>query len=263
MTKISVIMAEYNTTPQYLRESIESILSQTFRDFDFIIIDDCGTNNLAKIVESYADPRIKIVRNRQNSGLVASLNTAIEKADGEYLVRMDTDDIAMPNRIETLYKAVLANPEYAVIGSRAVEFSDRGEKGILSSEGEKTGRNIMRGDVPVHPSVIMKKEIIKKVGGYPSFNRAEDLALWCELVLAGQKIYVLDDVLLRYRVNDDDYTKRKLRNRKGEIKVRMYYYPKLGAGPVEYFRVVKSIIAGVLPAQLVNAIRRKYILKGD
>ena len=80
MTKISVIMAEYNTTPQYLRESIESILSQTFRDFDFIIIDDCGTNNLAKIVESYADPRIKIVRNRQNSGLVASLNYEIGRA---------------------------------------------------------------------------------------------------------------------------------------------------------------------------------------
>ena len=104
MTKVSVIMSEYNTAPQYLRESIESVLNQTFRDFEFIIIDDCGTNDLVKIVESYADPRIKIVRNKQNSGLVASLNTAIEKADGEYLVRMDTDDIAMPNRIETLYK---------------------------------------------------------------------------------------------------------------------------------------------------------------
>ena len=103
---VSVIMAEYNTDVELLKESIQSILNQTFTNFELIIIDDCGKNNVNEIVESFHDPRIKVYKNEKNSGLIYSLNKAIEKAEGQYLVRMDTDDYAYPNRIESQYQFI-------------------------------------------------------------------------------------------------------------------------------------------------------------
>lgn len=260
--KISVIMAEYNTKPEHLKDSIKSILNQSFTDFEFIIVNDGSHTNLQDIVKGLGgDSRIRIVNNPENKGLVYSLNNAINHSKGDYLVRMDTDDIALKNRIETLYNFALSHPEYSVIGSTAIEFSSTKEKGILGKPGIKSSKDLMTGNVPIHPSVIMKKSDILEVGGYPDFDRAEDLALWCELLLSEKKIYTIDRSLLKYRVEDVDYNKRTLRKRKGEIKARLHYYPKLNAGPVEYLYIAKSIIAGLTPARLVRAYRNISLRK--
>ena len=103
---VSVVMSEYNTKREYLCTAIESILNQTFKDFEFIIVDDCGENNLDEIIEKYNDKRIKIIKNDKNRGLVYSLNHGIKEAKGEYIVRMDTDDIANKKRIEKLYMVI-------------------------------------------------------------------------------------------------------------------------------------------------------------
>lgn len=260
---VSVIMAEYNTNIDDLRAAIKSILDQTFSDFEFIIVDDGGKNDLQKIVSEFNDSRIRIVDNRVNKGLVYSLNNAIKHAKTEYLVRMDTDDIALPNRLQQLLSFIKNYPEYDVVGSRAIEFTKNTEHGILAKSGEKSKYAIMQGDTMVHPSVIMRKEAIVQVGGYPDYYRSEDLALWCELLLNGCRFYVLDDILLKYRVNPQDYKKRSLKNRRGEIQVRLHYYPKLGGGPREYFRIAKSIVAGLLPPSLVQRYRNKHVLSRE
>lgn len=260
---ISVIMSEYDTKPEYLREAIHSILSQTFTDFEFIIIDDSGKSKVGKFVESYKDNRIRIIDNKKNRGLIYSLNKGLRQAKGVYIVRMDTDDIALPSRIEVLYDFIRNNPEYSVVGSRVVEFSEQGDTAVLGTAGEKTAKSIMRGEPLVHPSVIMLRDAVLQVGGYPNYKRAEDLALWCELLLNGSKMYVVGDTLLRYRVNRNDYGKRTIRHRKGEITARLHYYPKLGAGPLEYFRIGKSIVAGLLPVGLTRAYRNKFIVEMD
>lgn len=257
---VSVIMAEYNTKVDDLKLAIASILSQTFVNFELIIVDDCGSNNVISIVEKYKDRRIRVIKNKKNKGLVYSLNRAVEEAKTDYLVRMDTDDIASPDRIKRIYEFITSHPEYTVVGSRAMEFSESGDIGILCKSGEKTKETLIRGDGLVHPSVIMRKDAVLAVGGYPDYKRAEDIALWSELLLKGNRLYVMKDVLLKYRVNTQDYSKRKLKYRGGEIKARLHYYPKLGAKPVDYAYILKSVIAGLLPVSFVKYYRHKIVL---
>lgn len=257
---VSVVMSEYNTNPDHLKLSIQSILDQTYRDFEFLIVDDCSSNDLEKVIDCLGnDKRITVLKNDRNRGLVYSLNRAIKKARAPYLVRMDTDDIAMPDRIATLYKFIATHQEYSVVGSRAIEINSQGKKNVIGKSGHKTAQDIMRGDTPIHPSVIMNKTDIICSGGYSDYTRAEDLALWCELLLQGKRIYVIDDILLQYRVEDADYRKRSIRRRGGEIKARLHYYPMLGAGLREYWRVIKSIIAGMVPASIMR-LRKKRSL---
>ena len=113
--KISVIMSEYNTPPDYLRASIESILSQTFKDIEIIIVDDCGKNDLDSITEEYKDKRIRVIKNNKNIGLVESLNKAIAVSKADILARMDTDDIADENRLEEQYNFMINHEEYSVV----------------------------------------------------------------------------------------------------------------------------------------------------
>lgn len=259
---ISVVMAEYNTPKDDLRHAIRSVLNQTYDNFEFIIIDDCGVNDVSKIVGEFNDSRIKVIKNPKNMGLPYSLNEGLNQAKGRYIVRMDTDDYSLPNRIETIYRYICCHPEYDVVGSRAIEFSSNREFGVLGKSGKKTSRSVMRGDALIHPSVIFKKEVILGVGGYETaYYRAEDLALWCKLLINGRSLYVIDDILLKYRVNLTDYNKRKLKNRKYEIRLRMDYYPRMGANIIDYFYIAKSICAGILSPRLVQLYRNRFVLK--
>lgn len=132
--------------------------------------------------------------------------------------------------------------------------------GILGKEGEKSKKDIMHGNILIHPSVIMRKDAIEKVGYYKDYTRAEDFVLWCDLLLAGYRLYTMNDILLKYRVNPEDYNKRKLKYRKGEIKARLEYYPKLGANFKDYLYIVKSIISGIMPIWFVRFYRKNFVL---
>jgi glycosyltransferase EpsE len=259
--EISVIMSEYNTPEADLKEAILSILNQSYKRFEFIIVDDCGRNDVGRITATFNDDRIKIIKNSKNMGLVYSLNNGIKHAKGKYIVRMDTDDIALPGRIEATFNFIAAHPEYDVVGAQAIEFSESTENGILGKSGEKTNKSIMRRDGIIHPTVIMRKSVVENVGYYKDFNRAEDLALWCELLQHGSRLYVMDKVVLKYRVNPADYQKRRLKNRKGEIQARLHFYPKIGANALDYVYILQSIISGLLPIGIVQKYRKKYILR--
>ena len=259
--KISVIMSEYNTPPDYLRASIESILNQTFKDIEIIIVDDCGRNDLSSIVKEYKDKRIRIIKNDENIGLVKSLNKAIAVSKADILARMDTDDIADENRLEEQYKFMINHEEYSVVGTLANEFSKNSTTGVLGKPGEKTAKSLAYGDSIIHPSVMMRKKDIQSVGGYKNYKRAEDLSLWFELVMKGFRLFVIDRVLLNYRVNKEDYSKRKLKTRGGEIKARLHYYRLTKAPVLAYLVIVKSIASSILPTRTVAFFRRKIILK--
>ena len=250
--KITVIMSEYNTPLNILTMAIESILRQSYSDFEFIIVDDGGKNNMVKIIEDFNDPRIKLLRNSSNRGFVYSLNKALKRADGEYIVRMDSDDITDPDRIEKLYDFISSHNQYSVVGTKAEIFSDKKVHGIIGIQGEKTMRSIIHGDIVVHASTIMKKSDILAVGGYKDYKRAEDFVLWCDLLLAGYRLYMLDEILYRYRVNEGDYEKRKLKYRLDELQARLQYYPKMGASPIEYLFILRSIVAGLMPVTILR-----------
>ena len=259
--KISVIMSECNTPPDYLRASIESILSQTFKDIEIIIVDDCGKNDLDSITEEYKDKRIRVIKNNKNIGLVESLNKAIAVSKADILARMDTDDIADENRLEEQYNFMINHEEYSVIGTLANEFSKNSTTGVLGKPGEKTAKSLAYGDSIIHPSVMMRKKDIQSVGGYKNYKRAEDLSLWFELVMKGFRLFVIDRVLLNYRVNEEDYSKRKFKTRGGEIKARLHYYHLTKAPVLAYLVIIKSIVSSILPTRIVAFFRRKIILK--
>ena len=254
-------MSEYNTPPDYLRASIESILSQTFKDIEIIIVDDCGKNDLDSITEEYKDKRIRVIKNNKNIGLVESLNKAITASKADILARMDTDDIADENRLEEQYNFMINHEEYSVVGTLANEFSKNSTTGVLGKPGEKTAKSLAYGDSIIHPSVMMRKKDIQYVGGYKNYKRAEDLSLWFELVMKGFRLFVIDRVLLNYRVNEEDYSKRKFKTRGGEIKARLHYYHLTKAPVLAYLVIIKSIVSSILPTRIVAFFRRKIILK--
>ena len=114
---VSVIMSNYNTPEEFLRASIESVLNQTYSNFEFIIVDDCSTDNSLEIIKSYQDERIVVLENKENLGITKSLNRGLEIAKGEYVARMDADDISFPKRFETQVEYLKNNPQVIVCGT--------------------------------------------------------------------------------------------------------------------------------------------------
>lgn len=125
-TYVTVLMSMYKTPLEQLKEAVESILNQSFRDFEFLIIDDGASQESIDLVMSYNDDRINLVRNKQNIGLEKSLNKGLRIAKGKYIVRMDTDDISYPDRIEKQIQFIKQHEEYSIIGSKAAFFDQNG-----------------------------------------------------------------------------------------------------------------------------------------
>lgn len=255
---ISVLMSVFNTPSENLRVAIKSILTQTYQNFEFVIVDDGSERPTQLVLNEFEDDRLKVIRHNRNRGTAAAANTGIGASQGEYLVRMDSDDWVEPSYVDTLYQAIRQWPEYTAVSCRAQEYRDDGDSGpVVGSVGEKTSKSIIRGDMPVHGASIMRRADVVGVGGYPQYKRGEDKALWSELILNGKRLRVIEPILYHYRVNLSDYRKRKLRNRRDSISAALYYYPKLGASVFDYRYIAKSIIAGLLPSKVHKVVSEK------
>lgn len=180
--KVTVLMPVYNGE-QFLREAIDSILNQTFTDFEFMIINDASTDDSVEIVESYKDRRINLIHNETNIGLIATLNKGLALACGEYIARMDADDKSLPERLAKQVKFLDAEPDIAVVGTGIQMIDGSGHKigpHILFPESHNLIRWRLCFSSPiVHPTVMLRKAEVLKVGGYrPEAQQAEDYDLW-------------------------------------------------------------------------------------
>jgi len=207
MSCVTVIMPVYNAA-RYVAEAVESILAQTFTDFEFIIIDDGSTDETPAILARYSDPRIRVVRKECNEGLVAALNLGIELARGKYLARMDADDVSLPQRFEKQVAALDRMPDVAVLGTKAIQIDISGrfiEHVVSVTEPSAIRRRLEAGITPiVHPSVMMRTHFIRQLGGYrTAFRHAEDKDLWLRAIERGAQIRNLNGVLLLHRANPD------------------------------------------------------------
>ncbi len=200
MPAISVLMPNYNYAP-YLKEAIESILCQTFSDFELILIDDGSTDESVSIVESYArqDKRIRFYRNEKHIGLTAMLNKGIDLCEGEYLARMDSDDIAVPNRLEK-QKDFLKLKNLDICGGNVVFFDGTTKYGIFTcpQTNEEIIAHLPFGCPIIHSTVMGKTSLFKKYY-YRDFPRAEDWDLWLRMIADGVKIENISDMILWYR----------------------------------------------------------------
>lgn len=179
--QVNVIMSIYNGEKQ-LRESIESILNQTFTDFEFIIVNDGSTDGSLEIIESYIDSRIQIIDNEENIGLTKSLNKAIKKARGKYIARQDADDISLPTRLELQHEYLEKHPEVALLGTGIYvinEMGDEIEKRIMHPNPKKS---LLNGNRFIHGSVMFRKSVIDEIGAYnETLKYAQDYELWLRM----------------------------------------------------------------------------------
>lgn len=202
---ISAVLSVYNGET-YVREAVESILAQTFTDFELIIINDGSTDGSGAILRELGaqDSRIVLVE-RANGGLVSALNEGIAQAKGDLIARMDADDVAMPERFALQLARMTAEPNLGVLGSfiRIVDkkgrFIRHGHYPVTPAE---TERFLEHGSPLAHPTVMMRKEAVMRAGGYRmAFSHCEDYDLWLRISELGYAIANLSQALLNYRVH--------------------------------------------------------------
>jgi len=223
MPKISVVMSVFNTE-KYLTEAIESILNQTFTDFEFIIIDDGSTDKSAEIIKSYEDPRIVFIQ-QVNKGLAAALNRGIKAAKGKYIARMDADDIAFPARLEQQYKFMENNQNSIVLGTQAAVMDKNGK--VIYKSHVPLDNKLLKEGLPFktpffHPTIMMRGDVILYSGGYTEIPFAQDLFLWNNLAAYGE-FRNLESILLYYRVTPAAATNRTRRIEKNLRKIIIKY----------------------------------------
>ena len=202
---ISVVLPVYNAEA-YVREAVQSILAQSFTDFELIVIDDGSTDGSGAILRELAarDVRIVLVE-RPNDGLVSALNEGIKIARAELIARMDADDVSMPERFALQHARMVQQPELAVLGS-SFHIMDRNGAIIrlckaVSLTQTQTARYLEHDGCPVnHPTVMMRRDAVLKAGGYrKAFSHAEDYDLWLRMIESGYAIVNLPQPLLNYR----------------------------------------------------------------
>ena len=201
--KVSVIMSVYNGE-KYLQEAIESILNQTFENFEFIIVNDAATDKTKEILECYKekDSRIRIITNTVNIGLTKSLNKIIKRASGVYLARMDADDIALPQRLEKQVDFLRVHPEVGLLGTSSFEINKKGDiinKKKIPVLDSDIRFALIKSNPFFHSSVMMRKAILEKAGGYDkNIEISQDYELWFRIAKE-TKMANLDEFLMKRR----------------------------------------------------------------
>ncbi len=200
MPKVSVLMPVYNTKEEFLRETIEAVLNQTYRDFEFLIINDASTTNVRDVILSYDDPRIVYIENEQNLGISRTSNKGLQLAKGEYIARQDHDDISEPGRFYEQVKFLDAHPEVGVCGCFFRVFPKGQDVRLpIDDEGIKI-RTVTEGAAICHPAAMIRKSVLQDNGitYHDEYRYAEDYQLWVDL-LDKTKFHNIPEYLFRYR----------------------------------------------------------------
>jgi glycosyltransferase involved in cell wall biosynthesis len=214
MPKLTVLMPVYNGQ-RYLREAIESILGQTFSDFEFLIVDDGSRDGTSAILRSYRDDRIRVIENGGNLGLIETLNKGLQMARGQYVARMDADDVSLPRRLERQLDYMEQHRDVCVVSSY---YRHIDEKHRVFETCRPETRDFLisfkmhvEGYNPIcHPAAMFRTQPVRDAGGYNSeFPHAEDGALWLRLDSLGAKFGVVPRILFLYRYHSQQITQTR------------------------------------------------------
>lgn len=256
--EVSVIMSVFNEE-EHLHESIDSILNQTFADFEFIIVDDGSTDRTCDVLSDYEkkDVRIKVFR-QENKGLAVSLNNGISRSKGKLIARMDADDMALPERLEKQVAYLKSHPGVDVLGTAALLRNAQGEKlgiMVLPEEHESIIKIMYKASPIIHPSVIMRRETILSVGGYrEDLARAQDYELWSRL-FNKCRFHNLQTPLLIYSVRE----RLRLRSVFQAAYVRLLVGWRIGRPVAAAFITLLNVFVGVLSA---SSLYRSRTVRG-
>lgn len=235
MPKVSVLLSNYNGD-KHLDESISSVLSQTYKDFEFIIVDDASTDSSRKVIENYHDKRIKKYYAEKNRNIAYSLKLALSMASGEYIARIDSDDVWELNKLEIQVQYMENHSECGACFTKVNiidEYSNIANDmydeyfQLFNSAENKSQREWLRfffyqGNCLCHPSVVIRRNVLEHVGGYYhlAYVPAEDYELWTRIVMK-YPIHILEEKLVRYRWEE---TVNKI---SGKTDGRIYAFPNI------------------------------------
>jgi len=212
--RISVLLPVYNTPGQFLAESVRSCFQQLLPPDEVLIVDDGSTEpeTLACLAELRSIARIRVHRLTSNSGVSAALNTGLEHATGDWIARMDADDVMLPHRLAAQAEFLRRSPETDVLGGQLVFFGV--ETGSFTTHPAEVTREIAQahptGWFLNHPTVMARKDAVLAAGGYDSrFNGCEDMELWYRMLGRGMKLCNLNSIVLLYRLHTAQATARK------------------------------------------------------
>jgi len=237
---------------KYVAEAIESILNQTFTDFELIILDDCSTDKTAEIVKKYSDERIVYYKNEQNLGLVDTLNVGLKLAKGEFIARMDGDDISLPARLEKQVRFLDENPDTILCSVGMELFGMENTVWIRENNPEDVKITMMLYSPILHASSVFRKKVfldnnlIYRTEAFP----AEDYDLWSRAVFFGKMVNI-PEVLYKYRIHGIQVTKINPQKEKKTCQVRQNYIeralPALNKKDIEFF--VNKIVSDKLSSK--------------
>lgn len=257
---VSVIMGVYNGADT-LSQAIDSIIAQTYTDWELIVCDDCSTDETYQILMEYAeaDNRIKVIRNEKNCGLASSLNHCLAHVRGELIARMDCDDISVETRLEKQVTFLENHPEFELVGTFMQAFNEFGKQNVIESKQHPTKYDLPKGPPFAHATIMMRTTAMKQLNGYHISKhtvRTEDVDLWYRFFSAGFNGVNLPEALYLVRVDDAAYKRRKLK-----YMLHASYIIWYGCGMVDlpfYYRIycIKPILSWLLPHEIKTVLRR-------
>lgn len=263
MPKISVIMGIYNSKKEYLKQSIDSILNQTYKDFEFIICNDGSTNDCMKWAKEICkdDKRVRFIENKKNMGLAYTLNHCLKEATGEFIARMDDDDISHSDRFEKQIIYLYDNKNIDLVSNNINLFDENGIYNSIKYPKHINKKDFLFNNPIVHPTIMARKQAFDAVNGYrniPKTLRVEDYDIFMRMYQNGVKMDTIQEILFDYR--DDRETekrRKKYKYRINEFKIRLENFKKLGLYPIGILFSIKPLIVGLLPTRFITEIRKK------
>lgn len=257
MPKVSVIMAVYNQE-NLVSEAIESIINQTYKDWELIICDDASTDSTFNVISEYKKKysNIRVFRNETNYHAAYTRNRCLKEAKGEYIAIMDSDDISMPERLKKQADFLDEHPEIALVSTAAVSFDETGDKALRGMYGsEYPFRQPISFSLPlIHATIMIRKESFDSIGGYTVSSetmRGEDVDLCYKIRVAKLEGYTMHDVLYRIRERKCDFKRRTLRDAWGFTKTSKKYYRILNVPKRKWYMIYKPVVSALIPKPIM------------
>ena len=258
--KVSIITGVYNAE-NYIRETIDSVLSQTLENFEWIVIDDGSKDKTTDILKGFSDGRIKLVQ-QTNMGLTATLNSCLKLSTGNYIARIDADDLWEKTKLQKQVDFLEKYPEYSMIATNYEQISESGDRlGRRHcphiGDHEQICKAFIRFNPFAHSSVMFRKNVYEEIGGYnPDFKYTQDYEYWIRIA-SNYKLCSLEEVLTYHRLSYQSISFSKLRaQRTYALRAKFLAYKTFKYSLVELRYLIKDSIIANIPQIIVKLIKR-------
>lgn len=262
--KISILMGIYNCAST-LAEAIDSIINQTYSNWELIMCEDGSKDNTREVAEKYVNKfpdKIKLLINEKNMGLNYTLNRCLKEASGDYIARMDGDDISLPHRFETELKFLENNSQFSIVSSSMILFDENGDWGKIVHKAEPQGSDFVYKNQICHAPCMVKKEAYFDVDGYTvdeKLLRVEDYHLWIKMYAKGYKAFNIEEPLYKMRDDKNAQGRRSFKNRVNEARVKAIVIKEFKLPFYKYVECVKPILKGLCPGFVYKMLHRKNV----